>query len=151
MKAQTYAAEKGCDQVLWLDAVEHSFLEEIGTSNAFVMIDDEIITPPLTGTILPGVTRDSVILLLKKWGLKVTERNIRISEVADAAKSGRLQEVFSSGTAAVISPVGTLVYKDEDIIIGDGGVGELANKLYNTIYGIQTGAHPDDMDWTIEV
>ena len=151
MKAQKLAAEHGCEQVLWLDAFEHSYVEEIGTSNAFFVINDEVITPPLGGTILPGVTRDSVILLLKKWGIKVSERKLRISDVAEAAKNGSLQEVFATGTAAVISPVGALLYKNEKITIGDGNVGKLANRLYETLYGIQTGIIDDDMEWTVEV
>ena len=151
LKAQARALEMGCAQVLWLDAHEHSFVEEIGTSNAFFMIDDEIITAPLLGTILPGVTRASVIELLRKWGIKVSERQLRISEVEQAAKDGRLKEIFASGTAAVISPVGKLVFKDRTLDIGDGEVGPLAQKLYDALYGIQTGALPDDMNWTVKV
>jgi branched-chain amino acid aminotransferase len=151
LKAQGKAREMGCEQVLWLDAVEHSFVEEIGTSNAFFMIDDEIITATLTGTILPGVTRDSVIKLLKKWGIKVSERQLRIEDVFKASENGTLTEIFATGTAAVISPVGRLISKDKSITIGDGGPGALAKKLYDTLYGIQTGTLPDDMDWTLEV
>jgi len=137
--------------VLWLDAIEHSFVEEIGTSNAFFMIDDEVITAPLLGTILPGVTRASVIELLKQWDVKISERRLRIGDVRIAAEEGRLQEVFASGTAAVISPVGRLMFKDSTLTIGNGGVGELATKLYNTLYGIQTGNIADEKGWTIEV
>ena len=151
LKAQGLAAEKGCEQVMWLDAFEHIFIEEIGTSNAFFKINDEVITPPLSGTILPGVTRDSVISLLRKWGIKITERKLSITEVVEAHKNGSLQEVFASGTAAVISPVGTLVYKNENLVIGSGNVGSLANRLYDTLYGIQTGTLVDDMGWTVEV
>lgn len=149
LKAQTKANAMGCEQVLWLDAVEHSYVEEIGTSNAFFVIGDEIITAPLAGTILPGVTRDSVIELLKKWGLNVSERRLRIEDVIKAAGDGSLKEVFATGTAAVISPVGKLVYKGSDVVIGSGNVGDLANKLYETLYGIQTGKVKDDMGWTI--
>ena len=151
LKAQTRANEMGCEQVLWLDAIERSFVEEIGTSNAFFVIDDEVITSPLIGTILPGVTRASVIELLNKWGIKVSERRLRISEVIKAAEDGSLKEVFASGTAAVISPVGRLIRKDAAYTIGDGGVGELAIRLYNTLYGIQTGEIADDMGWTYEI
>jgi len=151
LKAQQRANDIGCEQVLWLDAVEHSFVEEIGTSNAFFMIDDEVITAPLLGTILPGVTRASVIELLTQWGVKISERRLRIGDVVKAAEDGRLQEVFASGTAAVISPVGKLVFKDSTLVIGDGGVGGLAKRLYDTLYGIQTGAIADDMGWTVEV
>ena len=151
MKAQKKAKEKGCEQVLWLDAVEHSFVEEIGTSNAFFMIGDEVITAPLTGTILPGVTRASVIDLLRKWGVKVSERGLRIGDVVNAAEDGSLKEIFATGTAAVISPVGKLMYRDNLITIGDGGVGSFAKKLYDTIYGIQTGKLTDDMGWSVEI
>jgi branched-chain amino acid aminotransferase len=151
LKAQTKATEMGCEQVLWLDAVEHKYVEEIGTSNAFFMIDNEIITAPLAGTILPGVTRDSVIGLLKKWGMKVSERRLAIDDVIKAAEEGRLQEVFATGTAAVISPVGRLVMKDKELTINGGNVGALANKLYETLYGIQTGKAADDMGWTVSL
>jgi branched-chain amino acid aminotransferase len=151
LKAQTKANSIGCEQVLWLDAVEHSYVEEIGTSNAFFMINDEVITAPLSGTILPGVTRASVIELLKKWGVKVSERRLRIGDVITAAEDGSLKEVFASGTAAVISPVGRLIFKDNALLVGSGGVGELANKLYDTLYGVQTGSLPDEMGWTVEV
>jgi branched-chain amino acid aminotransferase len=151
LKAQRLAVEKGCNQVLWLDAIEHRYVEEIGTSNAFFVIDDEVITPPLTGTILPGVTRDSVIAMLKKWGVKVSERKLRFSEVVQAAEEGRLKEAFGTGTAAVIAPVGTFVFKDESITVGNGEAGELALKLYNTLYGIQSGTVQDDMGWIEQV
>lgn len=151
LKAQERAHEYGCAQVLWLDAVEHSFVEEIGTSNAFFMIGDEVITAPLLGTILPGVTRASVIDLLKKWGVNISERRLRIDDVVKASKEGTLKEIFASGTAAVISPVGELKFKDKNLTIGNGGVGPLAQKLYNALYGIQTGILPDDMGWTVEV
>ena len=151
LKAQTLAAERGCEQVLWLDAIEHSYVEEIGTSNAFFVIGDEAITSPLIGTILPGVTRDSVITLLKKWGVKISERRIRIDDVRKAAVDGSLKEVFASGTAAVISPVGSLTFKDSSLMVGNGEVGELAKRLYDTLYGIQTGSLADDMGWIVEV
>ncbi|MCL2392263.1 MAG: branched-chain amino acid aminotransferase [Oscillospiraceae bacterium] len=150
MKAQTKAKEHGCEQVLWLDAAEHSYVEEIGTSNAFFVIGDEVITAPLLGTILPGVTRASVIELLQKWNFKVSERRLRIEEVVKASEDGTLKEIFSTGTAAVISPVAKLMVKNNFITIGDGGVGALSQRLYDTLYGIQTGAVKDDMGWTIE-
>ena len=157
LKAQTKANAMGCEQVLWLDAVEHSYIEEIGTSNAFFMIDDEVITAPLLGTILPGVTRASVIELLKKWGVKISERRLRIDDVIKAAADGSLKEVFASGTAAVISPVGRLIFGEGDrsaenvLTVGGGEVGQLSKKLYDTLYGVQTGSLADDMGWTLEV
>lgn len=149
--AQQKAAEKGCEQVLWLDSIEHDYVEEIGTSNAFFVIDGEVITAPLAGTILPGITRDSVLALLRKWGMNVSERRLKISEVLKAGEEGRLQEVFATGTAAVISPVGKLVFEDKTFTVGNGGVGDLANKLYATLYGIQTGKVEDDMGWTVSL
>jgi branched-chain amino acid aminotransferase len=151
LRSQARAKEMGCAQVLWLDAVEHSYIEEIGTSNAFVMIDDEVITAPLMGTILPGVTRATVIELLQKWGVKISERRLRIEDVVKASKEGKLQEMFGTGTAAVISPVGKLTHKDYEVTVGDGNVGSLTQKLYDTIYGIQTGKLQDDMGWTLEI
>ena len=151
LKAQSNAVKYGCAQVLWLDGVEHSYVEEIGTSNAFFMINDEVITAPLLGTILPGVTRASVIELLKKWDIKVSERRLRIGDVVKAADDGSLKEIFASGTAAVISPVGELKFKDSSITIADGGVGPVAQRLYDTLYGIQTGTLADDMGWTLQV
>ena len=151
MKAQEEATALGCDQVLWLDAIEHSYVEEIGSSNAFFVIGDEVITAPLLGTILPGVTRASVIELLKKWGITISERRLRIEDVEQAAKDGTLKEIFASGTAAVISPVGELVFNDREVTVGDGEPGSLALRLYETLCGIQTGALPDDMGWTVEV
>jgi len=151
LKAQEKAHDKGCEQVLWLDSAERKFVEEIGTSNAFFLIDGEVVTPPAGGTILPGVTRDSVIALLKKWGYPITEKKISIEEVFDAAKTGRLKEMFASGTAAVISPVGELIWKDQGIIINGNNIGGLSQKLYDELYGIQTGEIADHMGWTVEV
>ena len=126
-------------------------MEEIGTSNAFFVIDGEVITAPLDGTILPGITRDSVIALLKKEGMKITERRLAIDEVVSAYKAGTFQEMFASGTAAVISPVGELCYKGDRMIINNGDIGPIAQKLYDTLYGIQTGNVEDMMGWTVEV
>jgi branched-chain amino acid aminotransferase len=151
MKASAKAMEHQCKDVLWLDAVEHKYVEEIGTSNAFFMIGDEVITAPLMGTILPGITRNSVIQLLKKWGVKISERRLTIDDVVAASKNGTLKEVFASGTAAVISPIGCLYYMGEDHQVADGKVGPVAQKLYNTLYGIQTGTVKDDMGWTVKL
>ena len=140
-----------CKDVLLLDAAEHKYVEEIGTSNAFFMIDGEVITSPLTGTILPGVTRDSVLTLLRKWGVPANERKLSTDELFAAAKAGKLQEVFASGTAAVISPIGVLHYHGQDYTVGDGKVGPIAQRLYDTLYGMQTGKVPDDMGWTVQI
>jgi len=151
LKAQVEAARKGYEQILWLDGVERKYVEEIGTSNAFFMINDEVVTAPLGGTILPGITRDTVINVLKNKGVKVSERRLTIDEVFEAAKDGSLKEMFASGTAAVISPVGELCYKGENIVINGGAIGPVAQDLYDTIYGIQTGAVADTAHWTVEI
>lgn len=151
LKAQEEAHEKGYEQILWLDGVERKYVEEIGTSNAFFVIDGEVITAPLSGTILPGITRDSIIQLLKKKGYKITERRLSIDEVVEAYKAGKFEEMFASGTAAVISPVGELCYKGEKMIINNGEIGSIAQEMYDTIYGIQTGVVADEMGWTVEV
>ena len=149
MRASQKALQYNCKDVLWLDALEHRYVEEIGTSNAFFRIADEVITAPLdSGTILPGITRDSVIQLLTKWGVPISQRKLAIDDVLAASRDGTLQEVFASGTAAVISPIGWLNYKGEDFEIADTRVGPVAQRLYDTLYGIQTGKLPDDMGWT---
>jgi branched-chain amino acid aminotransferase len=141
------AHKAGYTQVLWLDGVEQKYVEEVGAMNIFFVIDDEIITPMLSGSILPGITRDSVLALGKSWGLKVSERKISIDEVIDAHQSGHLQEIFGSGTAAVISPVGELKYGDMVISVGDGKVGPLAHKFFQAIQDIQYGIIDDPQGW----
>ncbi len=145
------AAAKGFTQVLWLDGNERKWIEEVGTSNIFFLIGDELVTSPLTGTILPGVTRDSVIQLARDWGMKVSERRLSIGEVMDAAQSGELKESFGTGTAAVISAVGSLAFKEKTVTIGGGKVGPLAQKLYDTITGIQYGKLDDPHGWTVVI
>ena len=154
--ASLYAAEEakhaGFTQVLWLDGRERKYLDEVGTMNIMLKIGDEVITPPLTGgTILPGVTRDSALTLMREWGLRVSERQVAIDEVARAAHNGALKEVWGTGTAAVISPVGELAYKGERLVINRGKIGELTQKLYDAIVGIQYGTAPDTHGWTVVV
>ena len=153
--ASLYAAEEakhaGFTQVLWLDGRERKYIDEVGTMNIMMKIGDEIITPPLSGTILAGVTRDSVLTLMREWGLRVSERPVTIDEVATAARNGKLAEVWGTGTAAVISPVGELSYKGERIVINGGRIGQLTQKLYDTIVGIQYGTAPDTHGWTVPV
>ncbi|MBQ4515658.1 MAG: branched-chain amino acid aminotransferase, partial [Clostridia bacterium] len=151
IKAQKVAAEKGYTQVLWLDGVERKYIEEVGTMNVFFKIDGEIITPALNGSILAGITRDSSIQILRSWGLKVTERKLSIEEVYDAHKAGKLEEVFGTGTAAVISPVGELNWNGNVITINNGEIGEISGKLYDTITGIQSGALEDTFNFTVRV
>jgi branched-chain amino acid aminotransferase len=154
--ASLYASEEakhmGYTQVLWLDGVHRRYIDEVGTMNIMVKIDDEVITPPLAGgTILPGVTRDSTLTLLRDWGIPVSERQIGIDEVVTAHRSGRLKEVWGTGTAAVISPVGELAYKGEKMAINDGKIGALTQRLYDAIVGIQYGQAPDPHGWTLRV
>jgi branched-chain amino acid aminotransferase len=141
------AHKAGYTQVLWLDGVELKYLEEVGAMNIFFVIDDELITPMLTGSILPGITRDSVLALGRSWGLKAVEKKISIDEVIDAHASGHLKEIFGSGTAAVISPVSELKYGDTVITVGDGGVGPLAHKFFQAIQDIQYGAIDGPPGW----
>lgn len=149
--ASLYAGEEaqrqGYTQVLWLDGIEQKYIEEVGSMNIFFVIDDEFITPKLNGSILPGITRNSVITLAKTWNIKVSERQISIDEVMQAHSSGSLQEIFGSGTAAVISPVGELKYNDTVISIGNGSVGPIAHRLFKTLTDIQYGKTKDPMGW----
>src|SRR6266481_1242679 len=151
LMASEVAKHGGFTQVLWLDGVHRKYLDEVGTMNIMVKIAGEVITPPLGGTILPGVTRDSVLTLLRDWGAKVSERQLSIDEVVAAHKAGTLDEVFGTGTAAVISPVGELCYKDHHMVIGGGKIGPTTQKLYDSIVGIQYGTAPDPHGWTGEV
>jgi branched-chain amino acid aminotransferase len=141
------AKEKGFTQVLWLDAAEHKYVEEVGTMNMFFVIGDEIITSPLNGSVLGGITRSSVIRLVKDWGMNLQERALAIDEVITAAKDGTLKEAFGTGTAAVISPVGQITYKGEDHIVAGGKMGELSQKLYNEIQAIQYREKEDPHGW----
>lgn len=151
LRAQEDAVRHGCVQVLWLDGVERRYVEEVGSMNVFFVIDGKIITPALNGSILPGITRDSVLQLLRDWGLPTEERQLSMEEVAAAHRQGRLQEAFGAGTAAVISPIGSLVWQDETLAVGDGRTGPLAQRLYDELTGIQTGRRPDPHNWTIRV
>jgi branched-chain amino acid aminotransferase len=149
--AAVEAQAQGYTQVLWLDALERKYIEEVGTMNIFFLINDELITPPLTGSILPGITRDSVLRLTKDWGITVSERRISIDDVLEANKNGTLQEIFGTGTAAVISPVGELNYKDFTCTVNNGKTGELAQKLFDEIQAIQNGFKADPYGWVTEV
>jgi branched-chain amino acid aminotransferase len=154
--ASLYAAEEakhaGFTQVLWLDGRDRKYVDEVGTMNIMLEIGDEVITPPLDqGTILPGVTRDSALTLMREWGLRVSERQIPIDEVARAAHDGSLKEVWGTGTAAVISPVGELAYKGERIVINGGTIGPLTRRLYDAIVGIQYATAADTHGWTVLV
>ncbi|MBI5557218.1 MAG: branched-chain amino acid aminotransferase [Deltaproteobacteria bacterium] len=145
--AAVEAQQQGFTQVLWLDAIHRKYVEEVGTMNIFFVIGDEIITPPLGGSILAGITRDSVIQLLKDWGRKVVERQISIDEVFEASSEGRLHEVVGTGTAAVISPVGSLFYKGNTCSVNHGQTGELAMRLFNELQDIQRGLLAESHGW----
>lgn len=146
--SQVKAHDLGYEQTLWLDGVEHKYVEEVGSMNCFFKIDGKIYTAPTVGTVLPGVTRMSCIELLKKWGYEVSEDRLAIADVMKAAEEGKLEEVFGTGTAAVISPVGELRFEDQVAYINNGEIGPVTHKLYETITGIQWGKLPDDMGWT---
>ncbi|SDJ69520.1 branched-chain amino acid aminotransferase [Sediminibacillus albus] len=151
LKAQELVADKGYAQVLWLDGLEKKYIEEVGSMNVFFKIDGEIITPALNGSILEGVTRNSVISLLKHWGYPVNERKITMDEVYQAHKNGTLEEAFGSGTAAVISPIGELAWRGENIVINESKTGFVSKQLYGILTGIQTGKEEDPFNWTVEI
>ncbi|MDR0842516.1 MAG: branched-chain amino acid aminotransferase [Acidobacteriota bacterium] len=149
--AQKKAETLGFTQVLWLDGVEKKYIEEVGAMNVMFQIGDEVATPELGGSILPGITRSSVIELLRSWNVKTTERRISVDELHAAAQSGALREAFGTGTAAVISPIGDLSINGESLQIADGGIGPLSRRLYDTLTGIQWGNQPDPFGWTCEL
>ena len=151
LKAQEKAHDGGYNQVLWLDGVERKYIEEVGAMNIFFKINGTVITPQLNGSILPGVTRSSVVDLCKSWGYPTEERKISIDEVFEAFQKGQLEEVWGTGTAAVISPVDQLKWKDHLMPVNPGKIGPLSQKLYDTITGIQLGKIEDTFHWTLEV
>ncbi len=151
LKAQEEAENIGYTQVLWLDGVERKYIEEVGTMNVFFVIGDEVVTPEINGSILSGITRMSSIELLKSWGYKVSERKISIDEVYEAHANGTLKEAFGTGTAAVISPIGRFMWEGKEIVVADGGIGEISQKLYDSITGIQSGKLEDKLGWTVRV
>ena len=151
LKAQDEAEKIGYTQVLWLDGVERKYIEEVGTMNVFFISGDEVVTPELSGSILSGVTRMSVIELLKSKGYNVSERKISIQELYDAHANGTLKEAFGTGTAAVISPIGTFEWNGNKITVGDGGIGETSQMLYDTITGIQCGRIKDEFNWVQKI
>jgi branched-chain amino acid aminotransferase len=149
--ASRIATNMGYTQVLWLDAKEKKYVEEVGTSNIFFLIGNELITPALTGTILPGITRNSVIQLARHFGIKVLERQLSIDEVITASKKGTLKEAFASGTAAIVSPVGQIYFRGKEYLINGGKTGPLAEKLYNEILQIQYGLKEDEFGWRVKI
>ena len=150
LHSQDDAHKQNYSQVLWLDGVEQKYIEEVGAMNIFFVIDGEIVTPSLeTGSILAGITRKSTIELCKSWGLPVSERRITIQEIADAYDAGKLDEVFGTGTAAVISPVGHLKWGDKVMEINNNKIGKISQRIYDTLTGIQWGKLPDPFNWVV--
>jgi len=151
LKAQEHASAEGYSQVLWLDGVHRKYIEEVGSMNVFFKINGTVVTPALTGSILDGITRRSIMELLQHWGVPVEERLISIDELYEAIRNHTLEEAFGTGTAAVISPIGELCWREEKLVIGSGKTGELTARLYDTLTGIQTGRVPDPFNWMMEV
>lgn len=149
--AQVKAHDSGYSQVLWLDGVERKYIEEVGAMNIMFKINGKVVTPMLNGSILPGITRNSILHVCRSWGYEVEERRISVEELVAAAKDGSLEEVWGTGTAAVVSPVGKLRYMDDVMTIGNGGIGELTQKLYDELTGIQWGKREDPYGWRVEV
>jgi branched-chain amino acid aminotransferase len=151
MRAGEKAAKKGFSQVLWLDGVERKYIEEVGAMNVMFKIDGEIVTPMLSGSILPGITRKSCIEVLKKEGYKVSERLLSIDELEKALQDGKLEEAWGCGTAAVVSPIGELEYKNQRFVINNGKIGSVTQKLYDTLTGIQWGKIEDTFGWIYKI
>jgi branched-chain amino acid aminotransferase len=149
LKAQEEAKKAGYTQILWLDGLERKYVEEVGTMNIFFVFEDELITPALTGSILPGITRDSVLKLASILGLKAEERRISIDEVIEGIEKGKLKECFGTGTAAVISPVGKIFYREREYLINQGQTGEIAKRLFDYLTGLQYGEIEDPFKWTL--
>lgn len=151
LKGQEKAKKNGFTQVLWLDGVHRKYIEEVGTMNVFFKLNGEVVTPSLEGSILPGITRDSVIKLLNSWGINVNERRISVDELLAASENGTLQEAFGTGTAAVISPIGEFSWNGKQFKVNDGSIGELSAKLFDCLTGIQYGLQEDKFGWIKEV
>ena len=151
IRASVKAGKKGFSQVLWLDGVERKYVEEVGAMNIMFKIDGKIYTPELNGSVLPGVTRKSSIELLKSWGYDVIEKLISVDEIVEAAKAGKLEEIWGTGTAAVVTPVGWITYKEETFEVAGGNIGEVTQKLYDGLTGIQWGKIEDTREWTVRI
>ena len=151
LRAGGEAEKKGYVQVLWLDGVERKYVEEVGAMNVMFKVGGKVITPMLSGSILPGVTRKSCLDLIKSWGIEVEERLVTAEELFEAAENGTLEEAWGCGTAAVISPIGSMGWEDKKVVINEGKIGPTAQKLYDTLYGIQSGKVEDSFDWTFKV
>lgn len=150
-RAGDRAMEKGYSQVLWLDGVERKYIEEVGAMNVMFKIGGKVVTPALTGSILPGITRASCIEMLNSWGIPVEERLLSVDELMEAAENGQLEEAWGCGTAAVISPIGELAYHDKQYIVNNFEIGSLSQKLYDELTGLQWGEKPDPFGWIVEI
>ena len=151
IRAGERAEQNGYAQVLWLDGVHRKYIEEVGSMNVMFQVGDTVLTPELTGSVLPGITRKSCLELLKSWGLKVEERLITAQELFDAGADGTLKEAWGTGTAAVISPIGELSWEDQHVVVNGGKIGPLAQRLYDTLTGIQWGTRPDPFGWVVKL
>lgn len=150
-RAGEHAAQKGYSQVLWLDGVERKYIEEVGAMNVMFKLDGEIVTPKLTGSILPGITRMSCIEVLRSLGYRVSERLLSVEELTEAMRNGTLEEAWGCGTAAVVSPIGRLMYNDEEYIINNEQIGEVTQQLYDILTGIQWGKREDSFGWVYRI
>ena len=151
LRAGKRAASKGFSQVLWLDGVHRKYIEEVGAMNVMFKINGEIVTPELTGSVLPGVTRKSCIEILKDWGYKVTERMLSVDELISSIENGKLEEAWGTGTAAVVSPIGQLTFDGIDHIVSNNNIGDLTQRLYDELTGIQWGTREDKRKWCYKV
>ena len=151
IRAGERAEQNGYAQVLWLDGVHRKYIEEVGSMNVMFQVGDTVLTPELTGSVLPGITRKSCLELLKSWGLKVEERLITAQELFDAGADGTLKEAWGTGTAAVISPIGEMGWGDRHVVVNGGKIGPLAQRLYDTLTGIQWGTRPDPFGWVVKL
>ena len=151
IRAGERAEQNGYAQVLWLDGVHRKYIEEVGSMNVMFQIGDTVVTPKLTGSVLPGITRKSCIELMKDWGLKVEERLITAEELFEAGANGTLKEAWGTGTAAVVSPIGAMGWEDKHVVVNGGKIGPLAQKLYDTLTGIQWGTKPDPHGWVVKL
>lgn len=151
LRADEKAHKMGYSQVLWLDGVHRKYIEEAGAMNVLFKINGEVITPMLAGSILPGITRKSCLEMLRSWGVPVTERLISIDELIEELEKGTVEEIFSSGTAAVVSPIGEILYKGKKYSINEGKIGPLTQKLYDELTGLQRGEKPDPFGWTLKI
>ena len=151
IRAGERAEAQGYSQVLWLDGVHRKYIEEVGAMNVLFKVNGTVITPQLTGSVLPGITRKSCLELLRDWGIPVEERLVTAQELFDAAKAGTLEEAWGTGTAAVVSPIGLLAWEDQKVEVSGGNIGPLTQKLYDTLTGTQWGTIPDTHGWVVPV